>query len=140
MYMIRKEFSFASAHQLNHLPEGHPCRNLHGHTYKAVVELRSNELDKETQMVLDFRELKFVQNTFDKNYDHNFLNDSFEFTTSEWMSREIYKQLKQVLPQLWAVEIHESPKTMARYSPYENVTFKMKDDNNKWFIKKENQV
>lgn len=33
----RVRFSFHAAQSLPHLPEGHPCRNVHGHTYRVEV-------------------------------------------------------------------------------------------------------
>ena len=36
-HTVSKRFSFEAAHSLPHLPAGHKCRNLHGHSY--VVEV-----------------------------------------------------------------------------------------------------
>ncbi|MCH9822319.1 MAG: 6-carboxytetrahydropterin synthase, partial [Bacteroidetes bacterium] len=35
--LIYKQFTFDSAHQLPNVPEGHKCKNLHGHTYHLTV-------------------------------------------------------------------------------------------------------
>ena len=35
--LIYKEFTFDSAHKLPNVPDGHKCKNLHGHTYKLTV-------------------------------------------------------------------------------------------------------
>ena len=45
MHAITKAFSFAAAHSLPQLPDGHKCRRVHGHNYEVLVELRSEELD-----------------------------------------------------------------------------------------------
>ncbi|MGB0390019.1 MAG: 6-pyruvoyl trahydropterin synthase family protein, partial [Salibacteraceae bacterium] len=37
--LIYKHFSFDSAHELPNVPEGHKCKNLHGHTYHLTVFL-----------------------------------------------------------------------------------------------------
>ena len=34
---IYKDFSFDSAHFLPNVPDGHKCKNMHGHTYKLRV-------------------------------------------------------------------------------------------------------
>ena len=41
---IFKEFTFESAHRLPHVPEGHKCGRLHGHSFKVAIHL-SGDLD-----------------------------------------------------------------------------------------------
>jgi len=36
---IFREFTFDAAHRLDHLPEGHKCARVHGHTYRLTVFL-----------------------------------------------------------------------------------------------------
>ncbi|MFI6697695.1 6-pyruvoyl trahydropterin synthase family protein [Streptomyces sp. NPDC050509] len=36
---ISKEFHFSASHQLDGLPEDHPCGRLHGHNYVVALEL-----------------------------------------------------------------------------------------------------
>src|SRR5690606_30399132 len=37
---IGRTYRFESAHHLPHLPEGHKCKNLHGHNYRMEVVVR----------------------------------------------------------------------------------------------------
>ncbi len=68
MFRIAKEVVIHAAHRLPSMPEGHPCRNLHGHTYKVIVTLGSQTLDK-GGLVVEFSQLTAII----KQYDHQFL-------------------------------------------------------------------
>ena len=122
MYTISKKFSFSASHSLKNLPEGHPCRNMHGHNYVITVELRSINLD-EAGFVLDYRKLDLVKSFLDKNFDHQHLNDVVDFNPSaENLARYIFKSLCQSIPLLSAVEVSETDKTLARYEPsFDNI-------------------
>ena len=37
---IFKEFTFEAAHHLPNVPDGHKCKRLHGHSWKATLVLR----------------------------------------------------------------------------------------------------
>jgi 6-pyruvoyltetrahydropterin/6-carboxytetrahydropterin synthase len=56
MLTVSKECRFDAAHVLTH-HEGH-CRNLHGHTYRVVVEVAETAGGKD--MVIDFTDLTRV--------------------------------------------------------------------------------
>ena len=49
---IGRSYRFESAHHLPHLPDGHKCKNLHGHNYRLEVVVRGR-LD-ERGFVRDF--------------------------------------------------------------------------------------
>lgn len=69
MYTVEKVFCFEYAHRL-HLMEGnHPCKSIHGHSGKAVITITSDKLTQ-PGMVIDFKELKFVKNWLNNNWDH----------------------------------------------------------------------
>ena len=69
MYKVTKHFEFEASHRLNALPEGHQCRNLHGHTYHVEVTVGSHYLDKRG-FVVDFGELKTIQKRIMDDWDH----------------------------------------------------------------------
>ena len=46
MYRISKIFTFEAAHYLPHVPPGHKCGQLHGHSYRLEIILQG-ELDEE---------------------------------------------------------------------------------------------
>ncbi|MGA2668852.1 MAG: 6-pyruvoyl tetrahydropterin synthase family protein [Ignavibacteria bacterium] len=66
---IAKEFSWEMGHRLP-FHEG-LCRNIHGHSYKMVVEL-IGEVNK-SGMIIDFYDLGKVIKPIIENYDHSFL-------------------------------------------------------------------
>lgn len=118
MWTIKKEFHFSSAHQLNGLPDTHPCSRLHGHNYVLTLYLQSSELN-EVGFVEDYRDLDDVKRYVDDILDHKFLNDIFPMdnTTVENMSKILYDYFKVTHPKLIAVEMSETPKTNCRYEP-----------------------
>lgn len=116
MYTISKEFAFSASHALTHLPATHPCHNLHGHNYRLKINLASETLNQ-NGFVVDYRELGFVKEWVDRNLDHKHLNEMYECTTVEAMSRAIYDILKRHIPQLKSVELSETDKTNCIYEP-----------------------
>ncbi len=63
-YTITKEFAFSASHQLEGLPPEHQCARLHGHNYKVVVVLESDNLNG-VGFVRDYGELKQVKEYID---------------------------------------------------------------------------
>ena len=117
MFRISKQFSFSASHILDCLGEDHPCARLHGHNYIVTVYLQSESLN-EYGFVVDYRDLKLVKNYLDKQLDHRHLNDILPFhPTAENIAKHIYNEFKSTLPQMYAVEVSETPKTSAIYEP-----------------------
>lgn len=115
MYKISKQFAFSASHILEELPEDHPCSRLHGHNYIVTVYLKAESLN-EVGFVKDYRELKVVKEYIDNNLDHRHLNDVFSVNpTAENMARELYTIFVKEIPQIYAVEVSETPKTSAIY-------------------------
>lgn len=119
MYIVRKEFEFSASHSLDHLPDGHPCRNNHGHNYKVTVEFRSDKLDK-YGFVIDYREMKPIKDWIDEKLDHQNLNDVFPHpSVSEEMASTLYWVFCGLMPEkaslLYSVSISETSKTIATY-------------------------
>ena len=54
---IYKEFAFDAAHFLPNVPEGHKCKNIHGHTYHLRVYVKGIP-GEHTGWIIDFKELK----------------------------------------------------------------------------------
>ena len=117
MYKISKQFSFSAAHKLDLLPDDHPCARLHGHNYVITVHLKSETLD-EYGFVKDYKVLKTVKNFIDETLDHRYLNDCIpDAPTSENIARFLYEQFKPNIPELYAVEVSETPQTSCIYEP-----------------------
>ncbi len=115
MYKISKQFAFSASHQLNGLGDDHPCARLHGHNYVITVHLKANELDA-TGFVKDYRALSIVKEYIDNVLDHRHLNDIISTNpTAENIAFHLYQVFKQEIPELFAVEVSETPKTSAIY-------------------------
>jgi 6-pyruvoyltetrahydropterin/6-carboxytetrahydropterin synthase len=115
MYKISKQFAFSASHILEGLSADHPCARLHGHNYIVTVHLKAGQLD-DTGFIKDYRELSIVKDYLDNTLDHRHLNDVFSFNpTAENMAKHLYDIFKESIPELWAVEVCETPKTSAIY-------------------------
>jgi len=106
---IYKEFHFEAAHLLPHVPDGHKCARLHGHSFHVRLTL-SGEVDTDRGWVMDFAELKRHFEPVYERLDHRYLNEieGLENPTSENIARWIWAQLKAKLPLLSEVQIRET--------------------------------
>lgn len=108
MMEIFREFTFEAAHRLPHVPKGHKCARLHGHSYR--VELRvQGTVGADTGWVMDFADLKEAFRPLHEQLDHHYLNevDGLENPTSENLARWIWDRLHHQLP-LSAVMVRET--------------------------------
>jgi 6-pyruvoyltetrahydropterin/6-carboxytetrahydropterin synthase len=111
MYTITKEVYFCYGHRL--MSHKGKCKHLHGHSVKASISLKQDELNDQG-MVCDFSEVKEVVEAYiNQNLDHNFLvhkddpiipllkqqKERFmaidDHPTAEVLSKMIYQHLKQ---------------------------------------------
>ncbi|SLM64343.1 MULTISPECIES: 6-carboxytetrahydropterin synthase QueD [Dickeya] len=104
-----KDFQFEAAHRLPHVPAGHKCGRLHGHSFMVRLEI-TGEVSPYTGWVMDFAELKAAFKPTWERLDHHYLNDipGLENPTSEVLARWIWQQLKPTLPLLSAVTVKET--------------------------------
>jgi 6-pyruvoyltetrahydropterin/6-carboxytetrahydropterin synthase len=117
MYKISKQFSFSASHVLDLLPEDHPCSRLHGHNYVITVHLKSETLN-EYGFVKDYKSLKTIKHFIDETLDHRYLNEVIPGPpTSENIARFLYDRFKSEIPELYAVEVSETPQTSCVYEP-----------------------
>jgi 6-pyruvoyltetrahydropterin/6-carboxytetrahydropterin synthase len=114
---IYKEFKFDSAHWLPHVPPGHKCANMHGHTY--IVEIHvEDELDPKLGWVLDYADLSKQVVPLIDQLDHKVLNEieGLENPTAEHLALWLWSQLESNLPQLSQVVVKENPTNVCIYS------------------------
>ena len=106
---IFKIFQIEAAHRLPHLPEGHKCARLHGHSFRIEVHVRG-EPDPALGWVMDFAELKVAFEPVFEQLDHRYLNDvpGLENPTCEQLARWIWQALKPSLPRLHRIVVHET--------------------------------
>jgi 6-pyruvoyltetrahydropterin/6-carboxytetrahydropterin synthase len=113
---IFKTFTIEAAHRLPHVPAGHKCARLHGHSFR--VELRvSGEPDPHTGWIMDFAEIKAAFQPLYEQLDHQYLNDidGLDNPTSERLARWIWIRLQPALPLLSEVVVHETCTSGCRY-------------------------
>ncbi|ROO52283.1 6-pyruvoyltetrahydropterin/6-carboxytetrahydropterin synthase [Micromonospora sp. Llam0] len=105
---IFREFTFEAAHRLPHVPEGHKCARLHGHSYRVTVHV-SGQVGARTGWVIDFGDLKQAFAPVRDQLDHHYLNEiaGLENPTSEVLARWIWQRLAGQLP-LSAVAVRET--------------------------------
>lgn len=106
---IYKEFTFEAAHLLPHVPSGHKCGRLHGHSFRVQVHV-AGELQPELGWVMDFADIKAVVKPVIARLDHYYLNDipGLENPTSEVLARWLWQQLQPRLPQLSRIVVMET--------------------------------
>jgi 6-pyruvoyltetrahydropterin/6-carboxytetrahydropterin synthase len=108
---IAATFSFEAAHRLPKLPDGHKCKNLHGHNYRLDVAVEG-DLD-ERGFVMDYAELEEIVNPIMRRVDHRYLNEieGLENPTSEVMAQWFMAQIKPHLEgKTVTLRIYETPR------------------------------
>ncbi len=111
-----KSFSFDAAHNLPLAPEGHKCRNLHGHGFRFELEF-AGPVDPQRGWFLDFHDISAVGKEIAARLDHARLNDipGLEAGTSEVLAVWIWKEVQPRLPGLVRVSVYETPTSACHY-------------------------
>jgi len=106
---IYREIHFEAAHFLPHVPDGHKCRRLHGHSYRIDLHL-AGPVDPVFGWVVDYGDVKDAFTPIYLQLDHHVLNEvpGLENPTSEHLARWIWYHLKPVLPKLVKIVVHET--------------------------------
>ncbi|SFH52158.1 6-pyruvoyltetrahydropterin/6-carboxytetrahydropterin synthase [Pseudobutyrivibrio sp. OR37] len=139
MYYLTAEASFDGAHFLSGY-EG-KCSNLHGHRWRVILKIRSNELQEKGQqrgMVVDFQDVKAALKEESDFFDHTFIfeKDTLKSTTvaalndegfllrvvdfrptAENFSKYFYDRFTQKYGfEVAEVTVYETPNNCASYS------------------------
>jgi 6-pyruvoyltetrahydropterin/6-carboxytetrahydropterin synthase len=106
---IFREFTFEAAHRLPHVPAGHKCARLHGHSYRVALHV-AGEMDPDTGWVMDFADLAAAFDPVRARLDHYYLNEveGLDNPTSENLAAWIWERLVATLPGLAQVVVHET--------------------------------
>jgi 6-pyruvoyltetrahydropterin/6-carboxytetrahydropterin synthase len=113
---IFREFTFEAAHRLPHVPAGHKCARLHGHSYRVEVRVRG-DVGPVTGWVMDFADIAAAFRPVHDALDHRYLNEvpGLQNPTSEVLARWIWERLVDGLP-LAAVTVRETCTSGAVYT------------------------
>lgn len=112
---LRKEFTFAAAHRLPNVPEGHQCGRVHGHNYRVAIVLRG-QLHRTYGWVVDFGDIKQEWNRLcDIWLDHRYLNDmpGLHNPTAEVLCWFLFDALVPTFEGLQRIEVWETDTSMA---------------------------
>lgn len=115
-FELRQHFQIESARFLPLLPEGHPCRRTHGHSFKIVLRLQGDQ-DPKIGWVIDYNVISDKVLPILNQVDHRLLNEvsGLENPTSENLSFWLYTKIKAVLPELIQVTVAETAATECLY-------------------------
>jgi 6-pyruvoyltetrahydropterin/6-carboxytetrahydropterin synthase len=114
---VFRVFQIEAAHRLPHVPEGHKCARIHGHSFCIEVHV-SGEVGERTGWVIDFADLRLAFQPLFDQLDHRYLNEieGLENPTSENLARWIWKRLQGRLPLLSKVVVQETCNAGCSYS------------------------
>ena len=104
-------FTFEAAHRLPLLPDGHKCKNLHGHNYRLEVAVEG-PLDARG-FVMDYAELEAIIEPIIARIDHKYLNeiDGLENPTSEVIVQWVMVQIRSLLAEKTiTLRLYETPR------------------------------
>ena len=113
---MTRSFTFEAAHWLPTFPEGHKCRQVHGHSFAVEIAVEG-EVDPVKGYLIDFGEIKAACEPIRKRLDHQCLNEieGLENPTAEMLARWIWERLVPELPLLAAVTIQETCNCRCKY-------------------------
>lgn len=134
MYTIRKKFKFEMAHQLSDAYSKCCSEQIHGHSYICELFFTARVLDK-SGMVVDFGEVKAKIKDYIDSWDHclvmpgtmpeDYIKTLIKYNknikvveynpTAENMAKDMYIQIKFIIPQLSKVRLHETDTGWAEY-------------------------
>jgi 6-pyruvoyltetrahydropterin/6-carboxytetrahydropterin synthase len=122
VYELKVITQFAAAHSLRNFRG--KCEDLHGHNWKIEIFVQADRLD-ETELVMDFGEIKKETAAVLEDLDHTHLNQLEFFKThnpsSENIARYIYERLAPRIQRgrsiLTRVSAWESDTSCASYVP-----------------------
>ncbi len=137
MYSLSTEHSFDAAHFLAEY--NGKCKNIHGHRWRVVVEVQSEELREDRQqreMCVDFSELKDDLREEVDFFDHMFIiekgslkqstilvleEEGFKMIevgfrpTAENFARYFYEKMEEKDYDVAFVKVYETPNNCATY-------------------------
>lgn len=119
MIEISKTFTFEAAHCLPELPVHHPCRRLHGHSYRFTVFVKGDRLPM-YEWVLDYGDIRQAVAPVLDELDHRYLNEieGLRNPTAENLAVWIWEKLKPRLSMLSRIEVRETKNTSATYTGF----------------------
>jgi 6-pyruvoyltetrahydropterin/6-carboxytetrahydropterin synthase len=118
---IAKQFTFDSAHFLPRVPDGHKCKNMHGHTYVVEIRVVGDPLadpEDRSGWIVDYADIAAAWAPIAKLLDHHVLNEVVGLTnpTTEMLAPWILRRLWIDFPRVSSVRVYESSTTWCEVS------------------------
>ncbi|MDL2313480.1 6-carboxytetrahydropterin synthase QueD [Desulfovibrio sp. OttesenSCG-928-C14] len=108
LWRLTVRSDFAAAHALRHY-QG-KCEALHGHNFFVEATVQGSKLTGDTELLMDFKEIKSLLKTVLDKLDHKDLNQIPEFSSrnpsSENLAAFIYAELAGLLSAYPDVRLH----------------------------------
>ncbi len=112
---------FSAAHALRNY--NGKCENLHGHNFSVAITVEGSTLTPDTELLIDFSDIKHMLKDVLSKLDHQVLNQSPPFNSinpsSENLSRHIFQlfvpMLKNYPVRLYSVTVGEKEGQSATY-------------------------
>lgn len=106
VFEITKAVSFEAAHYMDGKPEGHPYRNVHGHSFVLEATV-AGTVQPGAEWVQDFSDLAAILSKTAERLDHRLLNEikGLEVPTLERIAVWAANDLKPNLPGLKRVTL-----------------------------------
>lgn len=106
---VFRVFKIEASHSLGHLPAGHPCRGVHGHSWRIEVHA-AGPVDAESGWVVDFADLDRAFRPLQEALDHAHLNDleGLGRPTCENLARWVWERLAPGQPRLSRIVVWET--------------------------------
>ncbi len=113
---LTKDFNFEAAQTLPCAPEGHKCRQMHGHSFKVEISVEG-EVDPPSGWFYDHALIGQAMRPLLAQLDHSYLNEipGLENPTIENMAAWFWRQLAEPCPGLCEIVIHETPTARCIY-------------------------
>jgi 6-pyruvoyltetrahydropterin/6-carboxytetrahydropterin synthase len=113
---LTKDFTFEAAQTLPHVPAGHKCGMMHGHSFKVEISVEG-EVDPATGWFYDHARISRAMDPLLEQLDHSYLNEipGLDNPTIETMCRWFWERLSPLLPGLAEIVIHETPTARCSY-------------------------
>ena len=108
--LLYKRYTIHAARRLERLAKGHPCRELHGHTFYITLTVKGHR-NPSNDFVIDYFDMDtiFEEHIMPK-VDHKYLNEVLDCNnpSNELLAIWIWENLETKLPGLYKVEVGES--------------------------------
>jgi 6-pyruvoyltetrahydropterin/6-carboxytetrahydropterin synthase len=113
---LTKTFHFEAAHALTAAPEGHRCRQIHGHTYQIEVTVEG-PVNPKHGWFMDYGDIVGAVKPVLALLDHKMLNEieGLEIPTSEHLCKWIWDRILHELPGLKEIVVQETPTSRCRF-------------------------